>query len=70
MPDVMFRIARDGTYLAYKAEEGAGLFSNQEELIGKNVRDVLQRAGISRRDNHGRERPGTTAVAGTASWAG
>jgi PAS domain S-box-containing protein len=41
MPDVMFRIARDGTYLAYKAEEGSDLFSDPEELIGKNVRDVL-----------------------------
>jgi PAS domain S-box-containing protein len=43
MPDVMFRIARDGTYLAYKAEEGSDLFSNPDELIGKNVRDVLPR---------------------------
>jgi len=43
MPDVMFRIARDGTYLAYKADEGAGLFSSPDELIGKNVREVLPR---------------------------
>jgi PAS domain S-box-containing protein len=43
MPDVMFRIARDGTYLAYKADEDVGVFSNPDELIGKNVRDVLPR---------------------------
>jgi PAS domain S-box-containing protein len=43
MPDVMFRIARDGTYLAYKADPGADLFSAPEELIGKNIRDVLPR---------------------------
>jgi PAS domain S-box-containing protein len=43
MPDVMFRIARDGTYLAYRADQGADLFSAPEDLIGKNIRDVLPR---------------------------
>ncbi len=43
MPDVMFRIARDGTYLAYKADKDAHLFTEPDELIGKNVRDVLPR---------------------------
>jgi PAS domain S-box-containing protein len=43
MPDVMFRIARDGTYLAYRADEGAALFSSPDDLIGRNVRDVLPR---------------------------
>ncbi len=40
LPDLMFRIARDGTYLEAKGDPSA-LVRSEEELIGANVRDVL-----------------------------
>jgi PAS domain S-box-containing protein len=40
IPDLMFRMTRDGTYLDFKGE-AADLASPPEELIGANVRDVL-----------------------------
>jgi PAS domain S-box-containing protein len=43
IPDLMFRVGRDGTYLAYKAERAADLAAPPEELIGRSVRDVLPR---------------------------
>jgi signal transduction histidine kinase/PAS domain-containing protein len=41
IPDLMFRVARDGTYLDVRAEDPAGLLRPPEQLIGGNVRDVL-----------------------------
>ena len=40
IPDLMFRIARDGTYLEVKGDPAA-LVLPPERLIGSNVRDVL-----------------------------
>jgi PAS domain S-box-containing protein len=40
IPDLMFRMTREGTYLDFKGE-AADLASPPEELIGANVRDVL-----------------------------
>ncbi len=40
IPDLMFRMTRDGTYLDFKGE-AADLASPPEELIGSNARDVL-----------------------------
>jgi PAS domain S-box-containing protein len=40
LPDLMFRIARDGTYLEVKGEASA-LVVPREQLIGSTVRDVL-----------------------------
>ena len=40
IPDLMFRMTRDGTYLDFKGE-AADLASPPEELIGANARDVL-----------------------------
>jgi PAS domain S-box-containing protein len=41
IPDAMVRVARDGTYLDVRAEDGSQLLRPPEELIGRNVRDVL-----------------------------
>ena len=41
MPDVMMRVARDGTYLDVRSEDLSQLLQPPEELIGQNVRDVL-----------------------------
>jgi PAS domain S-box-containing protein len=41
MPDPMILVARDGTYLDVRAEDPAGLVRPPEQLIGRNVRDVL-----------------------------
>jgi PAS domain S-box-containing protein len=40
IPDLMFRMTRDGTYLDFKGE-AADLASPPEELIGSNARDIL-----------------------------
>ncbi len=40
IPDLMFRMTRDGTYLDFKGE-AADLASSPEELIGSNARDIL-----------------------------
>ena len=40
IPDLMFTIARDGTYLEAKGSREA-LLASVEELVGANVRDVL-----------------------------
>jgi signal transduction histidine kinase len=41
IPDLMFRIARDGTYLDVTAHDTSGLVRPPEELLGNNVREVL-----------------------------
>jgi PAS domain S-box-containing protein len=41
IPDLMIRVARDGTYLDVRAENPADLLLPPEELIGRNIRDVL-----------------------------
>jgi PAS domain S-box-containing protein len=41
MPDVMMRVARDGTYLDVRSEDLSQLLQPPEDLIGRNVRDVL-----------------------------
>jgi PAS domain S-box-containing protein len=41
IPDAMVRISRDGTYLDVRAEDTSQLLLPPEELIGRNVRDVL-----------------------------
>jgi PAS domain S-box-containing protein len=41
IPDLMFRVSRDGTYLDVHADDTSGLVRPPEELIGNNVRDVL-----------------------------
>jgi PAS domain S-box-containing protein len=41
IPDLMFRIRRDGTYLDCKVDRQDSTLLPPEELIGKNVRDVL-----------------------------
>jgi signal transduction histidine kinase/PAS domain-containing protein len=41
IPDLMFRVARDGTYLDVRADDPSGLLRPPEELVGSNVRDVL-----------------------------
>lgn len=41
IPDLMFRIARYGTYLDVRADDPSGLVRPPEELIGSNVRDQL-----------------------------
>jgi PAS domain S-box-containing protein len=40
IPDLMFRMTRDGTYLDFKGE-AEDLASPPEELIGSNARDIL-----------------------------
>ncbi|HZT15595.1 MAG TPA: histidine kinase [Gaiellaceae bacterium] len=41
IPDLMFRVARDGTYLDIHADDTSGLLLPPEELIGRSARDVL-----------------------------
>jgi PAS domain S-box-containing protein len=41
IPDLMFRIARDGTYLDYKAESDRDLLTAPEDIVGRTVRDRL-----------------------------
>ncbi len=41
MPDAMFRIRRDGTFLEYLPADGFPLLAPVEEMVGKNVRDVM-----------------------------
>ena len=41
IPDAMVRVARDGTYLDVRADDVSLLLRPPEDLIGRNVRDVL-----------------------------
>lgn len=41
IPDLMFILSRDGTYLDYHAQESASLFAPPDAFIGRTVRDVL-----------------------------
>lgn len=44
LPDLMFRLAHDGTYLDVRAGDSALLARPPSELLGRNIRDVLPRA--------------------------
>jgi len=41
IPDLMFRLSRDGVYLDYKADNEDELYVPGKSLIGNNVRDIL-----------------------------
>ena len=41
IPDLMFRISRDGVFLDYRAVGDNGLYVPGSEIIGSNVRDIL-----------------------------
>jgi PAS domain S-box-containing protein len=41
VPDPMFRIARDGTYLEFKGAKGFSPYASPEEFLGKRITDVL-----------------------------
>ena len=41
IPDLMFILLRDGTYVDYHVQDPAALFAPPEAFIGKTVRDVL-----------------------------
>src|SRR6187401_381519 len=41
LPDLMFVMGRDGTYLDYHAGTTSDLFLPPEELLGKRMRDIL-----------------------------
>jgi signal transduction histidine kinase len=41
IPDLMFVMLRDGTYVDYHARDSSLLFSPPERFIGRNVRDIL-----------------------------
>jgi PAS domain S-box-containing protein len=41
IPDLMFRIAPDGTYLAFKAEDQRDLVTPADEVVGRTVRERL-----------------------------
>jgi PAS domain S-box-containing protein len=41
IPDLMFRVARDGTYLDVRADDESGLLRPPEELLGRNIREIL-----------------------------
>jgi PAS domain S-box-containing protein len=41
IPDSMYRVAADGTFLEFRLSETARLPIESDELLGKNVRDVL-----------------------------
>ena len=41
IPDLMYRVSRDGTCLDVRAEDPATLFNPPEEMIGRDVRELL-----------------------------
>ncbi len=41
IPDTMLRVARDGTYLDIRPDENTAQLGPPEEMIGRNVRDLL-----------------------------
>ncbi len=41
IPDLMFRIGRDGTYLDFNAEQRDDFYRRAEVFVGANIRDVL-----------------------------
>jgi PAS domain S-box-containing protein len=41
IPDPMIRVARDGTYLDVRADDTSQLLLPPEQLVGRNIRDVL-----------------------------
>lgn len=41
IPDTMLRVARDGTYLDIRPDSNTALIGPTEEMIGRNVRDLL-----------------------------
>src|SRR5262249_2749549 len=48
IPDLMFVLARDGTYVDYHAREARLLFAPPGAFLGKNVRDVMPPALAAR----------------------
>ncbi len=40
-PDLLFKIAADGTHLAYKSQGTYGLYCSPEEFLGRRIQDVL-----------------------------
>src|SRR6185436_10400218 len=44
IPDLMFMLRRDGTYVDYHARDAAGLLVPPAEFLGRNVRDVMPAA--------------------------
>jgi signal transduction histidine kinase len=48
IPDLMFRMDSDGTYLDIHADDPSGLLRPPDELIGRNVRDFLPPAVADR----------------------
>jgi PAS domain S-box-containing protein len=41
IPDLMFRLSRDGTFVNYKGPKSGGLFIQEQELLGKKVDEVM-----------------------------
>ncbi len=41
LPDLLFRLSRDGTYLAFKAPRDNRLFDEPPEVVGKKLHEVL-----------------------------
>lgn len=41
IPDLMFRLSKDGVHLDFHAYSSEQLFVNPDEIIGHNVRDIL-----------------------------
>ncbi|MGB5959453.1 MAG: ATP-binding protein [Coleofasciculaceae cyanobacterium] len=41
IPDLIFRLSRDGTFVNYKGSKSGGLFIQEQELLGKKVDEVM-----------------------------
>ena len=41
IPDLIFRLSRDGTFVNYKGSKSGGLFIQEQELFGKKVDEVM-----------------------------
>jgi PAS domain S-box-containing protein len=41
LPDLLFRINRDGTYLAFKAPRDNSIFDEPADIVGKNLEEIL-----------------------------
>ena len=47
IPDMLFRVSRDGRFLEYKPAEGLTPFRSPEEFLDRNVMDVLPKGVAS-----------------------
>ena len=48
IPDLMFMLLRDGTYVDYHARDSELLFMSPEQFIGRTIREIMPRGAAGR----------------------